>query len=464
MGVNEADIAAIVNSSNPWSAFVAWTVKMGMIPTKAADVLAILMGGTAYYLNQYDFYIKEGYSHAEADAFALRDFEKATQTNQQSGEQHMVSNLQASDLGKILFAFKNTPMQYARIIKKSIQKIAKGHGDTKVEIGKIMYYGAIQSFMFTALQMALFAALDDEDEDWDKKTDSVINGMIDNLLNGTGFGGLVTVTMKNGIIEYKMQEEKGWNADHTYTILEFANMSPPIGSKLRKIYGAIQTKKYNQEAIDAMDWYDPDNPEWAVAANLIEAFTNIPTSRLYNKQINIRTALNGIISDAWRNHNGTEEDFELEFWERFALLLGWNTWDLGIKTEAKKIQEEIKENNKKIKKKNKQNSKDEDREEEHQKTVVVDQKKEAEKRKEEGKPKQEVHCSNFKNGKQCQVPVENPGDFCHYHDPDKSKNYTCGAKKTSGGTCKNQTNNYDDNGNKTGCFLHNEVKMEGTRY
>jgi len=151
-------------------------------------------------------------------------------------------------------------------------------------------------------------------------------------------------------------------------------------------------------------------------------------------------------------------------WERFALLLGWNTWDLGIKTEAKKIQEEIKENNKKIKKKNKQNSKDEDREEEHQKTVVVDQKKEAEKRKEEGKPKQEVHCSNFKNGKQCQVPVENPGDFCHYHDPDKSKNYTCGAKKTSGGTCKNQTNNYDDNGNKTGCFLHNEVKMEGTRY
>ncbi len=30
-------------------------------------------------------------------------------------------------------------------------------------------------------------------------------------------------------------------------------------------------------------------------------------------------------------------DSETEFWDRFALVLGWNVWDLGIETEAKKL-------------------------------------------------------------------------------------------------------------------------------
>ena len=137
--------------------------------------------------------------------------------------------------------------------------------------------------------------------------------MIDNILNGMGFGGLVTATIKNGVITYNTQEEKGCNADHTYTILAFANMSPSIGSKLRKIYSAIKTKQIYGDAIDEMKWYDPHNPEWAVTASLIEAFTNLPTSRLYQKAVNVETAVNSIIAKAYKNSDGTEEGRELAF-------------------------------------------------------------------------------------------------------------------------------------------------------
>ena len=35
-------------------------------------------------------------------------------------------------------------------------------------------------------------------------------------------------------------------ADHTYTILRLLGFSPPIGSKARKIYSAIQTERFNK--------------------------------------------------------------------------------------------------------------------------------------------------------------------------------------------------------------------------
>ena len=311
--INAKDIAAIANSSDPMKAFISWGNKMGMAPTVLADVAAILLGGTAFYLNQLDYYKSEGYEgdigFGEAHELAYRDFKNVSNTNQQSGEQHMTSQLQHSDLGKVLFAFQNTPFQYTRIIKNSTIQILKGHGDPKAHIANIAFYGAIQSFIFAALQTALFAALDDEDDQWDKKSDRVVQSMIDTILNGSGLGGKVIVTVKNGVLEYQEQESKDYNPDHTYTIIEFANMSPPLGSKLRKIYSAIQTRKYNKDAIAHMNWYDPDNPEWAVVANLIEAFTNVPTARVYNKQVNVRTAINGLVRRALNEGDGTEEDF-----------------------------------------------------------------------------------------------------------------------------------------------------------
>ena len=109
-----------------------------------------------------------------------------------------------------------------------------------------MYYGFVQNLIFTTLQQALFALLpefdpEDDEEKYEKliqtKQERVINGMVDTILRGSGLTGAVVATIKNTLNQYYRQEKKGYMADHTYTILEVANISPPIGSKLA---GALQ--------------------------------------------------------------------------------------------------------------------------------------------------------------------------------------------------------------------------------
>jgi len=96
------------------------------------------------------------------------------------------------------------------------------------------------------------------------------------------------------------------------------NLSPPIGSKARKLYSGIQTWKFNKEAIAD---YGPGigNPIYQAFGNVVAAGTNIPLDRLFNKINNVRASLNR----------------ENKAWQRFANFLGWNTWDVGSKADDK---------------------------------------------------------------------------------------------------------------------------------
>ena len=85
-----------------------------------------------------------------------------------------------------------------------------------------------------------------------------------------------------------------------------------------------------------------DNPIWSGIGNVIEGVTNVPLGRMAQKMLNVDNALDA-------NH---------EWWERVALHLGWNTWDLGVKDpDIEAIKQELKkkkEQDKKRKKKKKQ--------------------------------------------------------------------------------------------------------------
>ena len=48
-------------------------------------------------------------------------------------------------------------------------------------------------------------------------------------------------------MEYLKQRDKGFQSDHAYTLLALLGFSPPIGSKLRKIYSSIQTEEFNRD-------------------------------------------------------------------------------------------------------------------------------------------------------------------------------------------------------------------------
>ena len=73
--------------------------------------------------------------------------------------------------------------------------------------------------------------------------------MVDTILRGSGLAGAVGSTIKNTIRKFLQEEKKGFTADHAYTLIEAANISPPIGSKLRKLYNSIQTWKFDKDVV-----------------------------------------------------------------------------------------------------------------------------------------------------------------------------------------------------------------------
>jgi len=320
--VNEARLAAAIQGKkNKAKAAIAYLLKLGFLPTQIADSFAIASGGAAFYRNRAKALMKEGMSKKEAEAQAFQDMQDVSNISQQSADPSLLSRQQTSILGAFVLAFQNTPMQYARITKKAAIDLIKGRGDWKSNVSKIIYYTAVQNLIFNALQQALFALAFSDDEDEEKelqKQTRLLNGMADSILRGTGIYGAIVATGKNIALEFYKQDLKGGRADHAYTLLQFANISPPIGSKLRKLYSATQTRKFNRRAMEQMG-YDIHNPAVPAIATGIEAFTNLPTGRLYNKFNNISQAFN-------------EEN---ENWQRIALMMGWNTWDLGIKESFK---------------------------------------------------------------------------------------------------------------------------------
>ena len=403
-GINEAELAqAVAGSKNKAKAALNWLLTKGFLPTQIADSFAIASGGATFYRNRVSSLMKQGLTQQEAETRAMQDFQELTEEGQQSSRPDMISQQQASPLGRYILAFKNTPMQYARLIKKSVVDLTKGRGDAKTHISKIIYYGVVQNLIFNGLQAALGAMIGDEDEEKEAKAKTrVINGMIDSLLSGLGFGGNIVMTVKNSIMEYLKQKDKGWNADHTYTILKIIGLSPTIGSKLRKIYSGIQTEKYNEEVIKEMSYFDFDNPVYEAIANVISGVTNLPLDRLVKKVNNVDAAI-------------TEEISTLE---RLALILGWNTWDLGIEDQdVIAVENEIKEN-KQIKKveerKVKKEIKKKEKIEENKKVIESNINKQEEEKKE---GKKDIKCAAVnKSGKRCGTNIEPGKSYCTIHE------------------------------------------------
>ena len=157
INVSESEIAdAVAEASNKPKAAISYLLNKGFIFTRIADSFAIAAGGSTFYRNQLDAYVKDGMDIKEAEKRAFDDFYAIAEENQQSSNPSKISQQQASGAGRVILAFANTPMQYARIIKSSTQDLAAGRGDWKTNVSKIVYYGAIQNLIFNSLHRALW--------------------------------------------------------------------------------------------------------------------------------------------------------------------------------------------------------------------------------------------------------------------------------------------------------------------
>ena len=203
ININEAEIAEMAETGGGPKAALAYLLKKGFVMTRHADSFAIASGGASMYRNRINAYKKQGLSENKAKEKAFLDWRELTEEAQQSSRPDRISAQQASGLGRVVLAFANTPMQYARLQKRAIQDLYNGRGDAKTNLSKITYYGFVQNLIFNALQQAFFAIGFDEDPEDQKqimnKSGRLINGMLDSQLRGLGYGGAAVATVKKCI-------------------------------------------------------------------------------------------------------------------------------------------------------------------------------------------------------------------------------------------------------------------------
>ena len=320
--VNADEIAKMAaTAENKIRAGLAAILKKGFLPTQMADSFAISIGGASFYRNRINSYLKDGMTEAEAKEQAFLDFQEITEESQQSSRPDRVSMQQASPLGRIVLAFANTPMQYARLTKKAALDLVNGRGDWKTNMSKLLYYGAVQNIIFTYLQQAMFAMMfsDDDDEKEQDKYFRAGNSIADSLLRGIGVGGAAVATLKNLVMK-TIDEYKSGRPDYTDVAIELTSISPPINSKLRKLNSAGRAFTYKQSKEKMRtEGVSLDNPAFEATGQVISALANVPADRAVRKMSNLKTAF----------------DPELEMWQSIALALGYSKWDVGIKNAVK---------------------------------------------------------------------------------------------------------------------------------
>jgi len=416
-------------------AVIAHLLQLGFTPTQLADSFAIAMGGSTFYRNRVKKYLKEGKSQKDAESQAFLDFQEIAEETQQSSRPDLISKQQRGVLGRIILAWANTPMQMTRLTKKALSDLVNRRGDTKANISRIIYYGVAQNIIFGTLQTGLaFLAFGSEEEE--EKTDAkqlrMVNGVFDTLLRGTGVWGAAASTLKNVIMQLHEELGKGYGRkDWSRISQKIFDLSPPLGTKHRKIMNAIKTYDYNKDVIKKMD-HGINNPGWNVFTNVVEGLTNAPIARVLNKAQNLKLALQA----------------NIETWQRVAIGLGWSAWSVGVEDQ------EIKEAKAEVKQDRKAESNKRAKEKKAEKKAKQDKENKA-------KGIKSVRCSGTKSdGTRCKITVQtkNKTAKCTYHkafkdgsdtDGDGKKEYRCRAKTSSGKQCKNKT----ENKNKK-CYAH----------
>jgi hypothetical protein len=317
LNVQESELAEQASKSGV-KGVISYILKQGFLPTRIADSFAISSGGASFYRNRIKKYIKEGLSEKQAEAKAFQDFIEVTEASQQSSRPDKISAQQASNIGRILLAFANTPMQYNRLIKRAGQDLIANRGDWKTNVSKMVYYTFLQNLIFNALQKGIFAlGFGDDEVDDEKKKQKYIEiseGMLDSILRGVGVTGQIAMAGKNVL--------KNVIVDGEVKLLDaLYDLSPPINSKISKLKSAEYLAKYTSE--EELKQLSIRNPGLMAVAYVLSAIANFPLDRAIRKSHNLESAISE----------------ETEVWQKIALVLGWNEWELGVGPEAEKQKE-----------------------------------------------------------------------------------------------------------------------------
>ena len=161
--------------------------------------------------------------------------------------------------------------------------------------------------------MAMFGD-DEDDKQLLRDKERVINGSIDSVLRGTGVWGAVIATLKNMAIKRFENEGKDWRANEYSVMAEALQVSPPLGSRVRKMVKAERDLIWDKDIIKDMETFDIENPLWPAVTNYIEGTTNAPVNRTYNLTLQAKDGL----------------DNQFSALQRVLRLGGWSRWNVRI--------------------------------------------------------------------------------------------------------------------------------------
>ena len=272
----------------------------GFAPTRLVDSFAIASGGAAFYRNTVDALVAQGESLKDAEAIAYSKWIETSEKTQQSADPSKISQIQADDLGKIFFAFANTPFQYARHAKRKLQDVAQGRSkNPRKDLQTAFYFTVGQSAIFTGLQTGALALAfaDDEDDAAKDKNLLALDRLVSGQLKPLGYGGAAAATASSILFEVYRQKELGYKKDPARIAGALLGASPVISSKYRNVEQAA--KKLGQ------------GKNLEAGAQAVEAVSGLPTAKLLRDIDNIKAA----------------HDQNLEAWKAVWIYLGWSKWD-----------------------------------------------------------------------------------------------------------------------------------------
>lgn len=207
--------------------------------TKWGDILAIIFGGKPYV----DYLMSQGMSEEEA----FKKFVDDTLRAQQAGLASTTSEWQKAQtktaMGRAIFAFNNTNLQYERKFIDALSRFSKGDMTTLQFAKSYMIYKILNPIMFTSILgnlslLELTNALmggDDEPQDALRRfgTDLLLAIMLGSL-GAYGIAGLLAIAIINygkAYIDKKIFGEKPFVFKSSVPIL---NVVDDVGTKLMK--------------------------------------------------------------------------------------------------------------------------------------------------------------------------------------------------------------------------------------
>lgn len=345
MELSISDIAEVANNptTSVGKALIAKLLSKGYAPTKWMDSFAISLGGAPYYRNHVKHFLKEGHTKKEAERLAWEAFVEKTEPLQQSSDQMFLSAAQSTAMGRILFTYKNTPVQMYRQFEKARLDLKNRRGDALSNVAKMAYYGPLQSTLFYMIQSSMWTALfDDEEitpEQRDLQISRVASGVLGGFLQGTGVTGNVAAMAGNTALAWYREHQAGFKGEKGDVYEAAAGVAPTVGTKMRQLGNIYDTfSKFNANYdISKELGFDIHNPFVLAGAEAISFARNIPLDRYVIKARNVEASI----------------EAENLWWQRIGHFLGFKSFDLGTEVErlekAKRVVKKKRKRKSKIK-------------------------------------------------------------------------------------------------------------------